>query len=315
MRLNRPSQSRRRAGTSIVELLVALVLFSLFGAITLVQLATNGRSLSALTERLDARSALWQGSDVFAAELRPASVGGGDILLATDSALWYRGFVASAVVCSTPTATMLELLPDSLASGMRPATGMASAQAGDLLYLFDEGGRPGGADDRWLPLVVGAVAAASGVCAGSPYLDPILDAGRVGYRLRVQAGGAIPATVVTGAAVRILRPARLALYRTSPADWYLGFADWNVTLGRWNVVQPVAGKYRPYAISPRPTGLGIAVRDSLNGAVSIPGPVTTASRIELALRTQALTRQLGVGPVSVLRTDSLSTLVGLRNRQ
>jgi hypothetical protein len=299
---------------SMVELLVALVLFSIFGAIVFVQLSTNGRSLSALTDRLDAQSALWQGSDAFSAELRPASPGSGDILLATDSAVWYRGFVASAVVCTAPTSSTLELLPDSLASGMRPATGMASAQSGDLLYLFDEGTQRGDADDRWIPLSVATVSTVRGLCSGSPYLDPIGDVGRVGYRLRVQGGASIPATVGAGAAVRILRPARLALYRASTADWFLGWADWNTSLGAWNVVQPIAGKYRPYGVPPRPTGLGIGMRDSLNGALATPGPATAASRFELALRTQVLTRRLGVGPASVLRTDSLSTRVSLRNR-
>ncbi|MEP7344567.1 MAG: hypothetical protein ABI877_04855, partial [Gemmatimonadaceae bacterium] len=229
-----------RTGMSIVELLVALVLFSLFGAIVLVQLSTNGRSLSALTDRIDAQSALWQGNDVVSTELRPTSPSSGDLILVTDSSVWYRGFVASAVVCSAPIGRTLELLPDSLASGMRTSTGLASVQPGDALYLFDEGSKRGSGDDRWLSMTIAGISPVSGLCSGSPYLDPIRDFGRVGYRLQVQ-GASVPATVAPGAALRIVRPARLTLYRASTAEWFLGWADWNSSLGTWNVVQPVAG--------------------------------------------------------------------------
>lgn len=313
MRLAAPHQRLRRVGMSLVELLVALVLFSCFFAIVLVQLSANGRSLSALSDRLDAQSALWQGSDVFATELRSASPSSGDLPLVSDSAVWYRAFVASAVICSTPTATTLELLPDSLASGMRPATGTSSVQPGDLLYLFDEGTQRSAGDDRWLPLVVARITAVSGLCAGSPYLDPVRDVGRTGYRLQVQ-GGTIPSTVVPGAAIRILRPARLALYRSSP-DWFLGFADWNSALGAWNVVQPVSGKYRPYSAFPRPTGIGVGMKDSLGGTPAMPGAGASAARAEITLRTQVLTRQLGAGPAPALRYDSLAMRVEMRNRQ
>jgi len=305
--------SRPRTGTSLIELLVALVLFSLFGAIALVQLSSNGRSLTALTDRLDAQSALWQGGDVAATELRPISSSAGDILLATDSSIWYRGFVAAGVLCAAPSGNTLQLLPDSLASGVRPGTGVSNAQAGDIAYLLDEGSTLGAADDRWLAVTVSSVSTVSGLCASSPLLDPVRDAGRRGYWVQLQPS-AIPATVSIGAGVRIVRPSRLALYRSSP-DWFLGWTDWNTSLGSWNIIQPVAGKFRPYGVAPLPTGVGITMTDSLGAAMAIPGVSTSGSSLELALRTQVLTRQLGVGPVQALRTDSLAVRVALRNRQ
>lgn len=309
----RLSPSRPRKGTSLIELLVALVLFSLFGAIALVQLSTNGRSLTALTDRLDAQSALWHGGDVAATELRPISPPAGDILLATDSSIWYRGLVAAGLLCAPPSGNSLLLLPDSLASGVRPGTGVSTAQAGDVAYLLDEGPTPGAADDRWLSATVSSVSSVSGLCAGSPLVDPVRDAGRRGYRVQLQPSS-LPATVSVGAGVRIVRASRLALYRSSP-DWFLGWTDWNTSLGAWNIIQPVAGKFRPYGAAPRPTGVGITMADSLGARVTIPGVTTNGSTLDLAIRTEVLTRQLGVGPTQALRTDSLAVRVALRNRQ
>lgn len=305
---------RPRSGMTLVELLVALVLFSCFGAIALAQIATTGRSLSALADRAGSQSALWHGRDVIATELRSVAPGSGDLLSVSDSSVRYRGFVASGVVCLTPDTLALELLPDSLASGARPATGMTSVNPGDALLLFDEGVARGSADDRWLSYAVTQVSATAAACRLSPYLDPVLDVGRIGYRVEVAGPVPIPRTVSAGAAVRILRPARLALYRASTTDWYLGWADWNSSLGAWNGIQPVAGGYRPYAAHPWPGGVELGVRDSANAVLPTPGGVPSAARLELTLRTQVLTRGPGGSSALVLQLDSLSTRVGLRNR-
>ncbi|MFN8570938.1 MAG: hypothetical protein U0132_02705 [Gemmatimonadaceae bacterium] len=305
---------RQRAGTSLVELVVAMALFAVFGSMVLAQLRSNGRSLTALADRTESRSALWQGNDVIATELRPISPVSGDLLLVADSALWYRGAVASGVVCGGGAPNpWLDLLPDSAASGMRFGWGTSAVQAGDELHLFDEGQLPGASDDRWVTLSISSTSRISGLCAGSAYLHPVLDAGKAGYRVRLAVSP--PPGALTGATVRITRPARLALYRASTADWWLGWSDWNASLGAWNIIQPVSGAYRPYGANPRPSGIAYRGRDS-TGALLI-GPTVTgaASQIEVMLRTQVQTARLGIGPSLVSLADSLNARVSLRNRQ
>ncbi len=305
---------RSRSGTSLVELLVAMALFAAFGSMVLAQLRANGRALTALADRTDARSALWQGSDVIATELRPVSPGSGDLLLVADSAVWYRSTVATGIVCGGASpGTWFDVLPDSVASGMRFGYGLSAAQAGDALQLFDEGASPGAADDRWLTLLIASTGRVPGLCAGSPQLDPVLDAGAAGYRVHV--AGVIPAGSFAGAALRIQRPARLALYRASTADWWLGWSDWNASLGAWNVIQPVSGAYRAYGATPRPSGLAYRGRDSTGAPLASPSATASAALIDVALRTQVQTTRLGVGPALVTVSDSLTARVAVRNRQ
>ncbi len=312
MRLNRGTV-HSRSGTSLVELIVAIVVFGILGAIAIAQLSASARSLTALTDRLDSQSALWHGADVASVELQAVSPVGGDLLLVSDSSLWYRGLVASGVLCSAPSGTSIHVLPDSLASGLRPATGMASLQPGDLVLVFDEGPRSDASDDRWFPATLSSVSSVTDLCTTSPYVDPVRDAGRAGYRLRMQAS-AIPITVTTGAGVRVLRPSRLVLYRSAP-DWFLGWADWNSALGGWNVIQPVAGSYRPFAPSPLPSGVQMELRDSLGASLIFPASPAAVGSVGVALRTQVFVRGIGGGPGQVQRTDSLELRVALRNRR
>lgn len=304
--------AHRRSGTTLVELLVAFTLFSIFGAMVLAQLRTSGRSLGALASRLEARSALWQGTDAIASELRPVSSSGGDLLLAADSAVWYAGLVASGVACRAPNASTVDLLPDALASGMLVGWGAVQVQGGDALRMLDEGTLAGDSDDRWVGGLILSVAARRGLCTGTPYVDPVLDAGRVGYQLQLAAP--LPPTVVAGAGLRVTRAARLALYRASTADWWLGWTDWNVGSGAWNIIQPVSGAYRPFVSAPGPSGLALALRDSTGMRIA-PGSLTSGARIDVALRTQTSLARLGAGPAFRIVTDSLLTHITLRNRQ
>lgn len=298
-----------RRGTSLIELLVALTIFGIFAAIVLALLRTNGRSMANESARLESRAALWQGSAVIATELRPIAPPAGDILMLSDSAAWYRSFAASGVTCAASSAATIDLLPDSLSSGARPATGWTSVQPGDLLFVWDEGPRLGASDDQWRSMTVASVSGVPGLCDASSLVDSTLDVGRSGTRVRLTAP--MPTPIAVGAAVRATRPARLALYR-SGAAWYLGWSDWNSALNAWNVIQPVSGPYRSYAPAPLAGGLQFAAFDS-SGTRLLPASMQAAAAVEFHLRTSTISHALGVGAVSQTRTDSLRTVVGVRN--
>src|ERR1041385_3157336 len=94
--------TRRRAGFTIAELLVAMVMFGLIGATITKVLLTDQRLYQAHTQRVDLQQNLRSAADIFGAELRQLDASEGDILqMASDSIkihsilIYYEGSTAS----------------------------------------------------------------------------------------------------------------------------------------------------------------------------------------------------------------------------
>lgn len=304
-----PARRRDRAGTSLPELLVALVLFGIIGGATLRALDRQARFHAGIMAILEARSQHAAAHEAVAVTLRGLSAAGGDVGRLSDSAIVFRLQVGSGVACGiTPGA--LDLAPDSLASGQRLASFAGWPQAGDTAWVFDEGPTDVAADDAWAGLPVTSVSSAAGRCPGSPLLDPVLDASRPAWRLSL--AGSPPAGVVMGAPVRLTRVARFALYRGGTGESWLGYSERQPATG-WITIQPVSGPYLPFNRSvPPASGIAFQGRDSSGAVVAGPGPAAPAV-LSMATRTMT-TRAVRIdGLPRGMRADSLHSLIGLRN--
>lgn len=301
---------RARAGVALVELLVALLLTAVVGG-TLVRLMDRvQRHARGLALETDQRAQLGVAAGAIAGALQGVAAHDGDLLSGSDSSVAYLAIVGVGVACAVGPAT-IDLAPIGLASGAMLTWWNTAPQGGDTVVVLDEGLVPADLDDRWRHVALVAVAPRTGACHGSPWLDSIADAGRVGWRLSL--GDTLPATVTRGAPVRVLRPERLALYRSS-GEWMLGWTEWNPATAAWHAIQPVAGPLLPHAPAGATSGLALAWRDS-TGATVVPAPIPPVLPRWLDLALGATTRRQvrHDGVARGLRRDSLTLRLPLRN--
>jgi hypothetical protein len=296
-----------RRGTSLVELLVALVLFGVVGVATLRSLDRQSRFHAGILAILEARAQHAAAHEAVATELRSVSSAAGDIARLSDSAIVFRLPVGGGVMCAVAPDTIY-LAPDSVAAGQEFARFRVTPQAGDTAWLLDESATDASRDDSWAGFRISSVAHSAGQCPGSSLVHPTLDAGRLSWRFTV--AGPIPASVTPGSPVRLTRPARFALYRSGSEHW-LGYAEVLPVTGAWITIQPVSGPYQPFNSGvPSSSGVALLAKDSSG---SLAGTTTSAAAIALTTRTRT-TRAVRIdgltrGPYA----DSLHSLIGLRN--
>jgi prepilin-type N-terminal cleavage/methylation domain-containing protein len=216
-----------RRGTTLVELMVALVLASvLLGA----------ASASLLRQR---RSAAWQSVHArtdaqlrgslaaVPAALAELSAAAGDIAAggARDSSLQLRVPVAASFACDDAVG-QVTLASDRADSAS--LTGLASPpRAGDTLWWYSGAGEP------WSARRVTEVRSVTAPCAST----------RAGTVAALQFILAAVDSVHRGAPVRITRQGRYSVYRAGDGSWQLGWTEWSEATGRFAAPQPVAGPF------------------------------------------------------------------------
>jgi type II secretory pathway pseudopilin PulG len=129
----------RRAGMSLVELLVAMTLLGFIGLSILRTFTSQARLVDLQAKRLSARAVSRAPINLFMSEARMVETGNG-VVAATNTSVTLRIPVAMGVVCGTTgTATVLSLLPvDSLMWTSAAISGHAWRQ-GSGVYAYTEG--------------------------------------------------------------------------------------------------------------------------------------------------------------------------------
>jgi prepilin-type N-terminal cleavage/methylation domain-containing protein len=322
-RLPRPGRVPR-AGFTLVELMMALVLLAMIGGAIVNLLTRQQRFYRSAQEAIDLRAELRHAGMLLPTDLRTISPANGDVYAWSDTMIEFRQILGSGVSCqifSPVGATQrIALPPLRLARDGALTSWIAAPEPGDSLFVYDDGAFVGNADDVWRAYAIAAVATlpVTTGCTGAYYTSP--DAGLLGYRLTLalpSGSTAIPLTVAEGAPIRIFRRARYSLFQ-QPSDgrWYLGFSD--CLAGRvpaCSTPLAVAGPYRPYsATDPGTTGLAFSYWDG-NGAQLVPGvsAVAELARIDVVTRTETV-RVVANGVGKTRYLDSLHASIGLRNR-
>jgi prepilin-type N-terminal cleavage/methylation domain-containing protein len=313
--------SRRRAGFTLVEMLITMALLGLVGACVVTVVIRQQRFYRSTSALMDARAQIRQMASVLPMDLRGISSAGGDITVLSDSALEFRSSFGSAVACTligggTPA---IVTTPRNTARNLRMTSWTRTPVVGDSIALYDVNISPRATDDRWTLHQITAIATVTGdVATGCPSTSRMvattdMTTSNPAYRLTISP--ARPATVTQGAAIRFFRRVRYSLYRNSSDGlWYLGYRDClPARTPVCSLTQPIAGPYRGYASSgTNKSGLEFAYFDSLGAVTAVPNRV---ARISIAIRGEtAGTLQLANGTTGTMQ-DSLSFEVALRNRK
>jgi prepilin-type N-terminal cleavage/methylation domain-containing protein len=147
--------TRTRAGFTLVELLIVMVLVGLVGMVLVRVLTDTQRITVAQGERAMMQSATRTGVLVVPAELREINAWMGDIIAMSDSSITYRGLRAMAVACG-PTTTAGTLVETASIQGL------GSFAVNDSVLVFVEGLDPLSVDDdTWALARISSVATAA----------------------------------------------------------------------------------------------------------------------------------------------------------
>lgn len=296
MRYLRPPRTR---GFTLIEILVALVIFSTVATVITRLLITSQRTTTAQAVRANLQSNLRVGSMVVPNELRMLNQSDStDILDISDTSIVYRAMRGYYVLCeaitSGTTIKMLRVLPSAFSFDYR------APAAGDSLFIFYENDTLKMSDDKWHRVKINSTAAST--CSGAPWDGQTA--------LTVTLNASVPGTLalyLKGAPIRTYEITRLSLMSSGGQQW-LGMC----TGGTSCTLEPVVG---PLASS------GGFLITRYNDAGAVVTGNTFANRNSLRSMTirfigvseQAISR--GGGPTGSIGTiqDTLTTVVTLRN--
>lgn len=253
-----------RRGTTLVELLVALVLAALVLGAATGSLLRQQRTTATLAGGAQSGAQGRAGGALLAAPLSLQAATSDDLAdgEARDSALQLRTVVATGLACDR--SAWITFATTDAAGGV---VGIATApRAGDTLWWLV-------ADSaRWLgrPLLDTrsdtARCAAAEAAGGAPVARPV-------QRLRTVSDDSVPMR----APLRITRIQRIALYRAGDGSWQLGLRDWSDAAHAFVAPQPAAGPFQRLAADGARTGLRYF--DSSGAELGLDGQPVFGARI------------------------------------
>ena len=273
-----------RRGWTLHETLISLCVMSGVFAIVAHQASTQTRLYSGIRQSALAREHRAQANAIAGRILWSVAPQAGDVTVALDSALQIDMPIGASVVCESAPGLVVMAAP--------------AAQRGAVLSAFSDTPEPG---DRlvalfhdslgttWLNFRL-ASAPTSVPCARFPSSP--------GWQFAL----AEPVELPSGAALRLLRPLRLSVYRASDGRWYLGAKEWNGEQQRFNTIQPIAGPYDKYDRDTGASGFVFRYADPSGAPLIAPFDAARVARISITTRSS-------VGQV----TDSGTVTVSLRN--
>jgi hypothetical protein len=295
---------KRRAGLTLVEVLIAILLLGLVLTALTGVIMSQQRFYGGTAEILETRTNVRQVADILPSELRVVSPADSDIYAMTATSIDYRGSVGSAVVCSMNAGRTTITIPPIRTASQNGATAWLSTPlVGDSLLVYDQGPNTASADDRWTVHVITA-APTNGTC--TPYTATAAEAA-LGYSLDVTP--ALSVDVQVGASIRFFRRARFELFNGADGRGYLGFSDCLPTrMPACSAIQPVSGPYLP--LGGAPEGITLSYVDNTDVATADP---TRVARIDVVVRSETRGDIRIPGFSSGKYTDSLTFSIAARN--
>ena len=296
---------RRSTGFTLVELLVAMVIFSVVATLLTRMLITSQRVTTAQAVRASLQSNLRVGSLVVPNELRMLNQSSEtDIVDVSDTSIIYRAMRGYYALCAIPTsATSIKVVR---VAGTGFTFDYRAPQAGDSAFVHFENDTLKISDDVWVPVGISAVGTTTCNFGSGATL-----ASRTAVTLTLSGTGIVNATYPwskfqSGAPVRSYETTRISLMASGGQNW-LGMCTGSATCS----LQPVLGPLAPT------NGLVISRYNDVGTLVT---GNTVANRNSLRyLKVQfigvgetAISRGTDVGARTTIQ-DTLTTTVTLRN--
>lgn len=268
---------RRRRGSTLVELIVALPIAAMIGTVAMALLLDTHKLARRLDSTTEIARELRQAGAVLASEIRPLAAS--DVIAWTDSSLDFHSLAGSGIVCATPAANIIDLLPPNGADALRTSW-FASPQSGDDVYSVGADSAIVPHDGSWrASSLANSSTSGSSLCTSRPLM--MLGSNNTSNVIRLTLASGLATRPTLGSPIRITRRTRYSLYKASDALWYLGRKTYNGLA--WTTIQPVAGPLD----NPVQRGLRIQVRDSASNVLPTGSPRTPRS-IALTLRGSSL---------------------------
>jgi prepilin-type N-terminal cleavage/methylation domain-containing protein len=306
---------RQRRGLTLPEMMVVLVLLGLVIGGLMTVLVRQQRFYTGTSEIIQTKGSARQAIDILSSELRGISTstrGGApnnvDIYAMTDRSLTFRSQFGGSVVCTMDvTRTVITLPPQTMGAQNALTSFLSDAQAGDSVFVFDQGANPGTNDDGWQRVALAGDPGA-GLCPVAP-IGFTASAAEAASGMGLVLTEALRPTVAIGAPMRFFRPASYSLYQDGAGEWWLGY--FSCPANACSTLQPVSGPYRPYAAAGGASGLAFAYFDSTGAATGDPRQV---ARIDVIARSQSQFNLDVANTRNSKYQDSLGVSIAVRNR-
>jgi prepilin-type N-terminal cleavage/methylation domain-containing protein len=323
---------RRRAGFTLIELMIVVSLLAIIGTMVTTVLVRQQRFHRAVATVTDARARMRDLATIMPTDMRGVSSAAGDILFISDTAMQFRAFIGTSIVCKYTTTdlanpTKIDLPPQTLASGNVLTAWINPPAQDDLAYLYDDGTEEGNVDDEWVRATISGVTNDDDptMCPTSttPAYTTSSDDKAVRYRITLSSG-LNQARIKVGAPIRFAREVRYNLYEAADGQWYVGFAtcvpDGNPATPSTNCGDPevLAGPVLPAnAGDLSKSGIAFTYYDRNDNVITAVPSTEPIARIVVKVRTTAesmLKAGTSMGG-STVGGDSLTFSIGLRNRR
>ena len=299
---------KQTRGFTLIEILMALVIFSTVAMVLTRLLITSQRTTTAQAVRASLQSNLRVGSMVVPNELRMLNQADStDILDVSDTSITYRAMRGYYVLCEVPTSAtsikVIRVLPSAYSFDYRAPV------VNDGAFLFWEGDTLKISDDKWVHVAVSATAAST--CNWPPPATGTVSTTSLTLTLNpgIPTGTYALSSFITGAPLRTYEITKLTLMTSGGQNW-LGMCTGAAGCTPEPVVGPLASTNGFKILAYNDVGTAV----TLNGATYAQRNSLRSMRITfIGVSEQAISRSGGnTGGVEFIQ-DTLTTVVTLRN--
>src|SRR3954468_5816024 len=220
----RRMRPRARAGFTLTELMIVVVLVGLVGSMLTTLLMRQQSFHRAVASVADARARMRDVATILPTDMRSISTVGGDVLAMSDTSLQFRAFVGASVLCKyvTGSPTIIELPPRTLADSSVLTAWINPPGAGDMAFLYNDGALSGNQDDSWTPIAITDTTSAANAawCASTNAIAYTKAADNAARRYRLTLASAPDqAQIKMGAPIRFAREVRYSGYQAADGSW------------------------------------------------------------------------------------------------
>jgi prepilin-type N-terminal cleavage/methylation domain-containing protein len=304
------TQGSNRSGFSLIELLIALTLALVVGAMTTLFLLHQHRFTHGVTEVVSTQDRLHDAVNVLVADLRAAPASA--LRDATDTSITFFSLVGSSVLCTDPAGVHVTLVPDTLATNQTLSAWVATPDSGDVVLLYHDTSAVSPAAG-WLRYHIAQVSdrSVATACPPSTGFTTPDDASHSATTYDFTLDASPPLSITSGTPVRVMRLVRYSIYRASDRSWYLGYHLCNDLDNTCSTIQPVSGPYTQEATPP----LTFRYYSDQGSEISDlgPGALPSIARVDIDLHGAAHHHVVIPGLVPAYR-DSVLATVSFRNQ-